>query len=301
MKSARHACGLSIVLLTTILAGCAEKPVPNPTLEFLKNARDETAAIPATKDRFRRQLNVANAQITNYEHAEARQTLALAEVTLRSAKPGELDDRTTLAGWVSLSELYRQAMDEDAQKKHPEQIAVASSALDQAIGRLHQIEPESLRTYYVRAIAREISDTRTLDAASSALTEAGAWADQIKAQAERRRAYRGLARDLLGDQDFLAATAMLRRDPDPAWRTDAAVMLTTSPRQYAYARGLEFNSPAEPAPLVAGSLFDQIPFLKRLTGNTSADQAGDDFGVPLDYQSNFGEDAQTQQQSGPQQ
>jgi hypothetical protein len=282
MKHSNKAGVWTIVLLAG-LAACSSGPEINPTREFLKKTCNETAAITSTRDRFRRQLNVANAQILNEEYLDARETLTFAEVTLPSAQDGEVDQRTTLAGWVSLSELYRKTVDYDEGQKHPELFAPANAALDRAIALLHQMQPVSMRTYYVRAIALEIRELRSVKNAASALVEAGAWADQIKDLRDRRRAYRGIARDLLRDDDYNAATEMLNRDTDPVWRIDAAVALTMPRPWHPYHQNAYFQS----------TDIDTVPYLKRPTPSSSDSEKGEEeFGIPLDYQSNFSDDTQ---------
>lgn len=286
----QHLVSLAIAMALMGLVACeSTTPQADYTKELLRVATAEAGQIPAVKDRFRRYLNVADAQIENGERIEARQTLDVAEAELRSSTPEDFDRHTCLAGWVSLSELYSNAYRD---YEHDIWVSVdnnahAKAALKQAIDMLHSIQPESLRAYFIRSIARQIREISGETDACKALVEGAGWAGQIQNLRERQRAYRHIACDLFACQDVPDARDVLRRDPDPAWRTDTLVGLTMNYR-------------------------GQVPFLRQFTpimvtngpgalspseksGTPDTRPSEDDFGTPLDYRSNFAPEQQPRQ------
>jgi len=145
---------------------------------------------------------VADAQIRNGEQVEARQTLAVAEAELQSAKPEDFDQRTRLAGWISLSELYSNAYYDSEHQVHIDNDTHAKAALDQAIAILHSIQPEVQRAYFIRSIARQIREISGEADANKSLVEGAGWASEIQNLRERRRAYRHIAGDLFVSRDI---------------------------------------------------------------------------------------------------
>jgi hypothetical protein len=249
-----------------VLIGCQSEPASNVDPDrILSMAGEEAGQITSAKDRLARQLNIANRQNETHRQAAARATLAAARSTIEHADKPALTDHERLAGWISLSELARAADDN----------AFANAALDQALTHLNEVTPLEARCQYVPGVERELRALRGDRAAVQLLTTASDWAMDIPKQPVRRAAYTTYAAELFRCNDYDAARATLRHDPDPAWRADA--MTTLSDRLRAE-RGSGFPWSGSPTfyadSAVAGKGLES-------TGESSS------FGLPLDFRSNF--------------
>src|SRR3954470_24141846 len=103
---------LLISLLATLcVLGCTSSD-PSATTDPdrpLHMAGEEAGQITAPRERLARQLNIANRETESGRPADARQTLRAARDTLERADKSALTDHDRLAGWISLSELARNA------------------------------------------------------------------------------------------------------------------------------------------------------------------------------------------------
>ena len=192
------------------MAGCGGSGFRNAdrAQRLMALAAGEAGQIESPKQRLTAQLNVAELQINNRHARDAMATLVKARDTLRSIE-GDLDDQARLAGWISLSELARRI----------DQTAFANAAVDRAIQLLEQLDPPPARVEYVRAVAQELRILRGKAAAAALLRQAGPWAAQIEDMVYRRQAYQAIASDLFLNDDDEGGLALLRQDPDAAWRT----------------------------------------------------------------------------------
>ncbi len=212
MRNGKAIFGITIGAL--LLAACHE-PVVDRSGRLLEMAGKEAAGISNTLDRFTRQLNIANTQVRTLRNADALQTLKLAHETLAGAKRDEIDDFHRIAGWTAISQLSRQAGDRE----------MALAASDQAQAALNDVQPVAQRPQYVLSLATELQELRGTAAAVELLDSGGAWAADIQESPVRRRALAAFAYRLLTLDAFDDAQSMLRRDPDPAWRTDEFLAL----------------------------------------------------------------------------
>jgi hypothetical protein len=206
---------------------------------LMELAAEEAGKVDQPLDRFTRQLNIAEMQIDRNLAATGRQTLTAARRTLEK-NGAEFDEKLHIAGWVSLSELARQAGAD----------AFAGSALDRAIELVRQVRPKWKRCQYVVGVAQELRWLRGKSASAEFLREAGPWAQAIGKKEDRREAYTAFSAQLFLCDDYDGGAAMIRRDDQPAWRSDTLAMLAREATPY---KGGKWSS----------------------------------FGVPLDYKTNF--------------
>jgi hypothetical protein len=183
-------------------------------------AGEEAGQITSPRERLTRQFNIANRETGAGRTADARQTLRAARQTLEHADRDALDDQARLAGWVSLSELSRDAGDKP----------FANAALDQALVALDQVTPHPARCPYVLGVERELRALRGNAPAVKLLTDAAQWALEIPQPQRRRGTFVAFAEELFRCDAYDAARDVLRLDPDPAWRSDALVTLADRAR-----------------------------------------------------------------------
>lgn len=234
---------------------------------LLNMAGEEAGAITAPKERFTRQLNIADRQIDNHRGHEARDTLRAARATLERADQAALTEHERLAGWVSLSELGRRADD----------LPFAGAALDQAQAALDALNPHQDRCQYVLGVERELRALRGDAAAAALLVTAADWAAELPDQPRRRSAYYAFAEELFRCNDYGAARTLLRRDTDAAWRSDALRLMSDRARsELAMRYGSSFGSSS-----ASGSAPSATP------AEVSAELQIRSFSKPLDFQSNF--------------
>jgi hypothetical protein len=234
----------------------------------LHMAGEEAGQITNPKARLTRQLNVAYRQIENRRLADARATLGRARATMEAAHDASahdeppLSDHDRLAGWISISELAREAGDPP----------LANAALDRALAHLDRIDPPTARCDYVPGIAREVRQLRGDAAAARLVSRAGEWAARIAEQPTRRAAYVAFAEELFRSNDYEAARQMLRRDEDAAWRSDALTAIADSGRYYG---SVLAKSPAGAA------------MATEVADKTGAAQTRTPFGKAVDFRSTF--------------
>ncbi|MCG3181461.1 MAG: hypothetical protein BIFFINMI_03857 [Phycisphaerae bacterium] len=195
-------------------------------------AAEEAGQVDRPRDRLSRQLNIANMQNEQGYSAGARRTLAEAAATL-GKDWDSLDVQTRLAGWVSISELSRDSYDN----------ASAAAACEQAVAVLRGIQPEADRCQYVRGVAGELRNLYGKARSAGLLRESGTWAAKIEAPSQRRAIYTGLASDLFLCDDYDGGRDMIRRDSDPAWRSDTLAELArqATPADQ-WSKSLQFKS-----------------------------------------------------------
>jgi hypothetical protein len=179
-------------------------------------AAGEAAQMQAPDQKLASLLNIAELQTDNGHDADALATLAEARQILAEIAE-KLEPQTRIAGWVSLSQLSRQAGDAD----------FANQAIDRAVVALKRLEPPSSRVQFVRGVAAQLHVLRGDAAAARLLVQAGPWIEdgQDSKRIARREALVAIASDLFLYNDYDAGLAMLRRDPSPDWRTQVLTQL----------------------------------------------------------------------------
>jgi hypothetical protein len=183
-------------------------------------AAEEAAMIADLDARLTRLLNLAEMQIYREHPADARTTLAHARTTLGSEQaPKQLNDHARISGWISVSELSRQADDDES----------ARSACDSAVTAMRGIEDPAVRCEYVMGVCNELQYLRGAPAAAMVLAESGPWTKAIDDVARRRQAVISFAAALFNLDDFTRGQQMLRQEDDAAWRSDTLTQLASLP------------------------------------------------------------------------
>jgi len=198
--------------------GCAEMHPVNGQLDVTNDrsqrimalAAEEAAAIPDIDARLTRQLNLADVQIQRGWPVDARVTLAAARGTLQTKVAAQqLNDHARISGWISVSQLARQAKD----------LALAITACDSAAVAMMAIEDPAKRCQYVMGIGNELQYLKGKPAAAALLAQAAPWTKSIDNVPTRRAATVAFACALFTLDDFDDAKAMFRQDDDAAWRS----------------------------------------------------------------------------------
>jgi hypothetical protein len=263
------------------LASCTSERAPDglDADRVLHMAGEEAGQIPNPTARLTRQLNIAFRQIGYVKLADARTTLAQARKTLESTHDAAVHDQPPigdhdrLAGWISLSELSRDAQDP----------ATANVAVDRALAHLNKIEPAHARCEYVPGIAKEVRELRGDKPAAALLVTAGEWATKIPELPTRRSAYLAFATELFRANDYEAARQLLRRDEDATWRADALTAVSDVARYDYYGR-----KPGSFVGMAMGRGATGASESSLVVTRSPATQPGDKpFGKPLDFKSTF--------------
>lgn len=200
------------------LSGCKDdRPIsgvvrvsPDRGKRLLALAAREAAAIKDIDARITRQLNLADQQLNRGWKEEAQQTLGEAVTTLQSGDAASLNDHARMSGWISVSQLSRQASD----------LPRADAASQSAVAALRQIENPAVRCEYVMGVANELQYSRGMGEASKVLGQAGAWTQSIDDVARRRQAVVSFASALFNLDDYAAGQKMLQHEGDAAWRSE---------------------------------------------------------------------------------
>jgi hypothetical protein len=238
-----------LLAMALLLTACDRAAQVDRAGRLLSMAGEEAANIPNKIDRFTRQLHIAETQLRTDRKPDAAKTLALAQDTLKASGKEDFDDFHRIAAWTSISQLSRQAGDRD----------LALKSADAAQEALNDVQPPADRPQYVLSLAGELAELRGKDAAIELVNSGGAWAAEIIEPGTRRTALIAFTNYLLNVDAFENARVMLKRDPDPAWRTDMFLSLadTYSNRQKLYERGIHeprmASSPSASADAAASS------------------------------------------------
>lgn len=274
----RLAKAFALFVCATLFAGCqARTGAALDPDRILHMAGEEAGQINAPKERLTRQLNIANRQTENSHAADARKTLAEARSTIEHADKNALTDHERLAGWISLSELARNADDKP----------FANGALDRALASLENLTPAQARCEYVLGVEREVKILRRDAPAAKLLVTASEWAMELPQQTTRRSAYVAFAEELFRCNDYEAARAVLRRDPDAGWRSDSLTSISDHARWEAPSVGSWFGPRAYAAVMKTAAPEEALQkgFLDPagpIGQSTSAP-----FSKPLDFKSNY--------------
>ncbi|HYE18543.1 MAG TPA: hypothetical protein VEA69_08865 [Tepidisphaeraceae bacterium] len=276
-------------LTITAVLGCT-RITPTGQLDpdrILHMAGEEAGQIASPRDRLARQLNVADRETLFGQPAAARTTLREARKTLEAgaattpttrptpagpATRPAFDPHTRLAGWISISELSRRAEDR----------AFANEAVDRAVADLRTLDPHPERCQYVLGVAGELRALRGDAPAAKLIAEAGNWAVDIADADTRRQALGAFAYHLFVCGDYDAARDVLRRDADPAWRSDTLTAMADLARWEVGGSKMESRGLLDPGTPMATWQKAESDVSAR-----SPKAPPTSFGKPLDYQTNF--------------
>ena len=254
-----------------LITGCGNTVV-QPTYQGIDSDRllhlagHEAGEIASARERLARQFNIANRETSNGHSEDARKTLIGARQTLESAGQKDFTDHERLAGWISLSELNREAADVNA----------AGASLDKAIEYLNKLLPVYARPEYVHGIAREVNALRGEKESAKLIAAAANWVVEMPQEPTRRQALVSFCYELFRCNDYENAVKMLQCEKDASWRSDTLIAMSDRERSIAARRsGGIFNisseSSARQAPADSSTLID----MDR------------QFGKQLDFKSNF--------------
>ena len=264
----------AFIVTVFLLTGCGNT-VQKPTYQgidpdrLLHIAGQQAGSIDNMRERLARQLNIANRETNNGHPDQARTTLLTAKTTLESAASKDLSDHQRLAGWISLSELNRQAADARA----------AEYALDKAIENLNKLLPVYARPEYVHGIAREVNALRGEKASAKMIATATDWVVEMPEEATRRQAILSFAYELFRCNDYDGATKMLQCDKDAAWRSDSLIAMADRERNL-------MNNEKSIAAFDNRMTAPSISPSAKMPADT-APPSEQQFGRQLDFRSNF--------------
>jgi hypothetical protein len=205
--------------------GCAEPPTLTGRLRpsdersrhLMRLAAEEASLISDVDTRLTRLLNFADMQIQKKWLDEARATLNAARKALGSDDAKQLNEHARISGWVSVSELSRQAGDNPG----------ALSACDGAVDAMRSLDDPARRCDYVMGICNELQYLKGMPAAAALLAEAGPWTKEIDDIPRRRQAVVAFASALFNLDDFTRGQQMLRQEDDPTWRSETLTQLAS--------------------------------------------------------------------------
>src|SRR5207244_2079361 len=93
------------------------------------------------------------------------------------------------------------------------------------LAALNDVQPAAERPQYVLSLAGELAELRGNAAAVELLDSGSTWAADIRDANVRRAALVAFADRLISLDAYENARTALRKDPDPAWRTDTFLAL----------------------------------------------------------------------------
>lgn len=214
------ACALALVAFSSCLAS---KRLTDPvhhssrrSSQLMVLAAAEAKAIPDADVRLTRQLNIANEILLRYGKEGASEALLTATETLNTVGPS-LDGHALLSGWVSVAQIARRASAE----------ALATDAVTRAMREIEHMPDVAERCDYVIDVAEEASHTLGAPQAVALLMKSGDWAESIPVSGDRRAARLAFASALFNLEDYDAGAAILRKERDALWSSDALIQLAS--------------------------------------------------------------------------
>lgn len=214
------ACALALVAFSSCLAS---KRLTDPvhhssrrSSQLMVLAAAEAKAIPDADIRLTRQLNIANEILLRYGKEGASEALLTATETLNTAGQ-RLDGHALLSGWVSVAQIARRASAEN----------LATDAVTRAMREIEHMPNVAERCDYVIDVAEEASHTLGAPQAVALLMKSGDWAESIAATGDRRAARLAFASALFNLEDYDAGAAILRKEQDALWSSDALIQLAS--------------------------------------------------------------------------
>lgn len=246
------ACAVTLLVFSSCVAS---KRLTDPvhhssrrSSQLMVLAAGEAKAIPDADVRLTRQLNIANEILLRYGKEGASEALLDATETLNSVGQ-RLDGHALLSGWVSVAQIARRA---DAQP-------LATDAVTRAMREIERMPNVAERCDYVIDVAEEASHTLGAAQAVALLMKSGDWAQAIGSTSERREARLAFASALFNLEDYDAGAAILRKEQDALWSSDALIqlaspgtMLASSNRRFDESARVNAPPPVEAVVEVAG-------------------------------------------------
>lgn len=214
------ACAVTLLVFSSCVAS---KRLTDPvhhssrrSSQLMVLAAGEAKAIPDADVRLTRQLNIANEILLRYGKEGASEALLEATETLNTVGQS-LDGHALLSGWVSVAQIARRA---DAQP-------LATDAVTRAMREIERMPNVAERCDYVIDVAEEASHTLGAPQAVALLMKSGDWAQSIGSTSDRRSARLAFASALFNLEDYDAGAAILRKEQDALWSSDALIQLAS--------------------------------------------------------------------------
>lgn len=214
------ACAVALLAFSSCLAS---KRLTDPvhhssrrSSQLMVLAAAEAKAIPDADVRLTRQLNIANEILLRYGKEGASEALLEATETLNTVGPN-LDGHALLSGWVSVAQIARRASAE----------GLATDAVTRAMREIERMPNVAERCDYVIDVAEEASHTLGAPQAVALLMKSGDWAQSIGSTSDRRSARLAFASALFNLEDYDAGAAILRKEQDALWSSDALIQLAS--------------------------------------------------------------------------
>lgn len=230
------ACAVAVVVFSSCFAS---KRLTDPvhhssrrSSQLMVLAAGEAKAIPDADVRLTRQLNIANEILLRYGKDGASEALLEATETLNTVGP-QLDGHALLSGWVSVAQIARRASAD----------ALATDAVTRAMREIERMPNVAERCDYVIDVAEEASHTLGAPQAVALLMKSGDWAQAIPSSGDRRTARLAFASALFNLEDYDAGAAILRKEKDALWSSDALIQLA-SPGTMLASAGPSFEAPS---------------------------------------------------------
>lgn len=217
-------CRCAVTMLALLVTACAgPRRLTDPVHHTSRRSRQlmvlaagEARLIPDADVRLTRQLNIANEILSQHGKDGAVEALHHATETLTTVGR-QLSGHALLAGWVSVAQLARRSSSD----------ALATEAAGRAVNELERIPDPAERCDYVMGVAEEVSHSIGSPSAATLLMKSGDWAAAIIDSSTRRSARLAFASALFNLEDYEAGTAVLRKENDPLWSSDAMVSLAS--------------------------------------------------------------------------
>jgi hypothetical protein len=173
-------------------------------------------SIPDADVRLTRQLNIANEILLRFGKEGASEALLEATETLNTVGP-HLDGHALLSGWVSVAQIARRASAD----------GLATDAVTRAMREIERMPNVAERCDYVIDVAEEASHALGAPQAVALLMKSGDWAQAIGSTQDRRSARLAFASALFNLEDYEAGAAILRKEQDALWSSDALIQLAS--------------------------------------------------------------------------
>lgn len=263
------ACAVALLAFSSCLAS---KRLTDPvhhssrrSSQLMVLAAGEARAIPDADVRLTRQLNIANEILLRYGKDGASEALLAATETLNTVGPS-LDGHALLSGWVSVAQIARRASAE----------SLATDAVTRAMREIERMPDVAERCDYVIDVAEEASHTLGAPQAVALLMKSGDWAQSIGSTQDRRSARLAFASALFNLEDYDAGAAILRKEQDALWSSDALIqlaspgtMLASSNRSFDQSARVNVAAPVE----VDSEAVSEVSSARRGLFSFSSDQS----------------------------
>lgn len=212
-----------LTLLTFLCAGCHGANIrPDAIQKSTERSRQltllaarEASRVTDADARLTRQLNIANGMRQRFGDEDAVKVLVEARTTLGDVGK-DLSGHTRLSGWVSISQLSREAHDD----------ATAKAATVAAEAELNALPDAAERCQYIMGVAEEVSQTRGNRDAAALLAKGGEWVTSVTDEGERRQARLAFSVALFNLDAWEEGVSTLRHEGDAAWASDMLLAMS---------------------------------------------------------------------------